>query len=54
MYPLGNLQETLPPQTDRHRHEVLKECFGALALALAAFLAYLPCLKGGFLWDDNA
>ena len=25
-----------------------------LALALAAFLAYLPCLNGAQLWDDEA
>jgi len=30
------------------------EWLGAWALLMATYAAYLPCLKGGFLWDDDA
>ena len=31
----------------------MPEIFGALLIVLAVFIAYLPALSGGFIWDDD-
>ena len=51
---MGRSEDSRIEQPGRVRAWPVEGPAGVLAVAVAAFLAYWPCLGGGFVWDDDA
>src|SRR5438093_701935 len=49
--PRDNPAASSPPQQPRLSLQI---ALGITAIVLLTFLAYLPAIRGGFIWDDDA